>query len=175
MVLTGMLTAVLAVLSIIQIPMPTGVPITLQTFAVALCGYVLGAGRGAVSALLYLLLGLIGIPVYAGMTAGPGILFGATGGFIFGFVAMALLCGLSRRYRSKTAGILLGVAGLAVCHILGCVQFALVTGSGMTAAFLSASLPYLLKDILSVAGAYAAGAAVRKGLHMAEIKQQKAV
>lgn len=175
LVLTGMFTAVLAVLSLIQIPMPTGVPITLQTFAVALCGYVLGAKRGAAAASLYVLLGLIGIPVYAGMTAGPGVLFGMTGGFLFGFVGMALICGLAAGSRRKAVGLALGMAGLAGCHILGCAQFSAVTGAGMETAFLSASFPYLVKDILSVGGAWAVGRAVRRGLYLAEIKQQKAV
>ena len=67
-VLTGMMTAVLAVLSIVTIPLPTGVPVTLQTFAMAFCGYVLGWKLGGASSALYLILGAIGVPVYAGMS-----------------------------------------------------------------------------------------------------------
>ena len=85
-VTVGMFTAVLAVLSILQIPMPTGVPITLQTFAMALCGYVLGWQLGISATLLYIVLGTVGVPIFAGMSAGPGVLFGYTGGFIFGFI-----------------------------------------------------------------------------------------
>ena len=88
----ALFTAVICILSICQIPLPSGVPITLQTFALALCGYVIGAKLGAISATLYLLLGLIGLPVYAGMAAGPGVLFGPTGGFIFGFIFLSLFC-----------------------------------------------------------------------------------
>ena len=88
----ALFTAVICILSIWQIPLPSGVPITLQTFALALCGYVIGAKLGAISATLYLLLGLIGLPVYAGMAAGPGVLFGPTGGFIFGFIFLSLFC-----------------------------------------------------------------------------------
>ena len=62
-VLTGMMTAVLAVLSIVTIPLPTGVPVTLQTFAMAFCGYVLGWKLGGASSALYLILGAIGVPV----------------------------------------------------------------------------------------------------------------
>ena len=86
-VTVGMFTAVLAVLSILQIPMPTGVPITLQTFAMALCGYVLGWQSGVAATLLYIVLGTVGVPIFAGMSAGPGVLFGYTGGFIFGFIS----------------------------------------------------------------------------------------
>lgn len=162
LVLTGMMTAVLCVLSIIQIPMPTGVPITLQTFAVALCGYVLGSKKGAIAAALYMLIGLIGIPVYAGMTAGPGILFGMTGGFIFGFIGMALLCGIEVNH--KVPRIAFGAAGLFFCHLLGGIQFSLVTGTGAVESFLIASAPYLVKDALSVAGAYLISLAVKKAI-----------
>lgn len=92
-VLTGMMTAVLAVLSIVTIPLPTGVPVTLQTFAMAFCGYVLGWKLGGASSALYLILGAIGVPVYAGMSGGFGALLGPAGGFIFGFIPMAMLCG----------------------------------------------------------------------------------
>ena len=70
-VTVGMFTAVLSVLSILTIPMPTGVPVTLQTFAMALCGYVLGWKKGTSSTLIYILLGTVGVPVFAGMTGGP--------------------------------------------------------------------------------------------------------
>ena len=102
-VTVGMFTAVLAVLSILQIPMPTGVPITLQTFAMALCGYVLGWKYGTISTVLYILIGAIGVPVFAGMSAGVGILTGATGGYLFGFIIMTFLCGIGRVYMKKGA------------------------------------------------------------------------
>ena len=100
-VLTGMMTAVLAVLSIVTIPLPTGVPVTLQTFAMAFCGYVLGWKLGGASSALYLILGAIGVPVYAGMSGGFGALLGPAGGFIFGFIPMAMLCELKKASRAN--------------------------------------------------------------------------
>ncbi|MDD3278353.1 MAG: biotin transporter BioY [Lachnospiraceae bacterium] len=163
-VIVGMMTAILSVLSILQIPMPTGVPVTLQTFAVALCGYVLGEKKGSLAVALYLLLGLIGVPVYSGMTAGPGILFGMSGGFLFGFVGMTLITGISVRYHNVAAKAVLSLAGLMLCHLLGVIQFSLVTGTGFFKSILLVSLPYLIKDVLSVAGAYLVSIAVRKGI-----------
>ncbi len=90
----GMFTAVLSVLSILTIPMPTGVPVTLQTFAMALCGYVLGWKKGTSSTLIYILLGTVGVPVFAGMTGGPSWLAGYSGGFIWGFIFLTMLCGV---------------------------------------------------------------------------------
>ncbi|MDD7738450.1 MAG: biotin transporter BioY [Fusicatenibacter sp.] len=163
-VLTGMLTAVLSVLSIIQIPMPSGVPITLQTFAVAFCGYVLGWKLGGAAAALYLVLGAIGVPVYAGMSSGFGSLFGAAGGFIFGFIPMAILCGLGIRKGFKGKAIVFGIIGLAICHLFGIIQFSIVTGNGLVSSLVMASMPYWIKDIISVIGAEIVAIAVRKAL-----------
>ncbi len=166
LVLIALFAAITAVLSQIAIPMPTGVPVTLQTFAVALCGYFLGAGKGAAALGVYLLIGAVGVPVYSGFKGGFQVLLGPTGGFIFGFIAMAFLCGLSFR---KAAGtklspvlrIAMGVAGVAACHLLGTLQYMIVTnvnpekaGIDFITSFLLVSAPYLIKDIISVVAAY---------------------
>ena len=93
--LVGMFAAITSVLSIITIPTPWGVPFTLQTFAIALSGYVLGKMYGTFATLIYIILGLIGVPVYAGMSAGAGVLAGPTGGYLWGFIIMTFFCGLS--------------------------------------------------------------------------------
>ncbi len=160
----GMFTAVLSVLSIVTIPMPSGVPVTLQTFAIALCGYVLGAKKGTASTLLYILLGTIGIPVFAGMTGGPSWLAGYTGGFMWGFIFMTLFCGIGMKQKYAAVRIIFGMAGLAVCHLLGVIQYAVVASTPLSVSFLGVSLPYLLKDIISVAGAYLVALPVRRAL-----------
>ncbi|MCI2048779.1 MAG: biotin transporter BioY [Lachnospiraceae bacterium] len=174
-VYTGLMAAVLSALSVLQIPMPSGVPITLQTFAVALCGYVLGCRAGTAATAVYLLLGLVGVPVYAGFTSGPGILFGMTGGFIFGFVVMAFFCGTGITLHGRTAGlprqILQGLLGLCACHLLGILQFAFTTGVSFGQSFLLCSLPYIIKDVISVVGACFAAAAVRRALLKAGLLQ----
>ena len=129
--MVAMFTAIISVLSIMQIPTPWGVPFTLQTFAMALCGYVLGWKYGTISTVLYILIGAIGVPVFAGMSAGVGILTGATGGYLFGFIIMTFLCGIGRVYMKKGAkGIVWLVAfsalGLAACHILGIIQLSML-------------------------------------------------
>ncbi len=160
LVTTAMFTAIVAILSILELPSPTGVPFTLQTFAVALCGFVLGTKQGAFCIFLYVLLGAVGIPIYAGMTGGLSKLFGITGGFLFGFIPMAALCGLKKDSSYKTLTLLFALIGLILCHLLGALQFSLITTAQNSTDFhffravLTVSLPYLPKDILSVAGAY---------------------
>lgn len=165
----GMFTAVLAVLSILQIPMPSGVPITLQTFAVALCGYVLGRRKGTLSILLYLIIGFIGLPVFTGMTGGIGKLFGFTGGFLYGFLFLAFFCGIGSHLQNKVLAVAPGITGLLICHILGAFHYSIIAETGFVPAFLLVSVPYLLKDILSVIGACLAALVLRKSLTHAGI------
>ncbi len=150
LVLTGVFAALLAVLSQISFPLPTGVPVTLQTFAVALCGYVLGPKLGVVSVLVYLALGAAGLPVFSEFSAGIGVFAGMTGGYLWGFLFMVFLCGLGVKFEKRLPAIGLGVSGLAVCHLCGAVQFSLVTATPPLQAFLLASVPYLVKDVVSV-------------------------
>ena len=147
----GVMTAIIAVLSQITIPLPTHVPVTLQTFAVALAGYFLGWKGGAVSALVYGLLGAIGVPVFAGWSGGFSV--------IVGFIVMALLCGLGAKFCSdkisgKVIAIVLGIAGLACDHLLGAIQYAIVANISIGKSILLVSVPYLVKDIISVVAAY---------------------
>ena len=156
---TGLMTALICVLSQIAIPVPFGVPITLQTLAVALCGYLLGLKYGTVSTLLYILLGAIGVPVFSGFQGGIHYIFASpTGGFITGFLLIALFSGLSavlkwRKYE-KLYSICLGVAGTVICHLCGVMQYASIGGISFTAAVVTVSLPFILKDIASVVLAY---------------------
>lgn len=163
-VLTAVFSAVTIVLSQLAVPLPTGVPVTLQTFAVALCGYVLGWRSGLCAIGVYVILGLAGLPVFSNFTGGAGVLFGVTGGFIFGFLGMVALCGIFRKQKNPAVRLALGFAGLAVCHIAGTIQFSLVTKNPLLTSFLTASAPYLVKDVISVASAYFVSLAVNKGL-----------
>ena len=168
-VTVGMFAAVISVLSILSIPMPSGVPVTLQTFAVALGGYVLGAKRGTAATVVYLLLGAVGAPVFAGMVGGLSCFVGYTGGFLWGFLFLALLCGVGIRRRNALLRLVCGMAGLLLCHFLGALQFSLVAGTSFGEGFLLASAPYLFKDVISVAGAYAAALPIRHALSAGQV------
>lgn len=169
----GMFAAITSVLSIITIPTPWGVPFTLQTFAIALSGYVLGKIYGTFATLIYIILGLIGVPVYAGMSAGAGVLAGPTGGYLWGFIIMTFFCGLAADFGNNAKGciakILISILALAGCHIPGIIQLKIVAGMSWPQAALLGTVPYLLKDILSMVAAYFIAAAVRKALCSADI------
>lgn len=163
-VIAGMFTAIIAVLSIISIPTPFGIPVTLQTFAIALCGYVLGWKLGLFSTVIYILVGAIGLPIFAGFSSGFGALFGMTGGFIWGFLFLAVLCGLQANSGNKVVSITLGLLGLIICHILGIVQFSLVTSTSLLKSFFIVSSSFLIKDIISIAGAYFVSIAINRAI-----------
>ena len=168
--LTGMFVAVVAVCSQITIPLPSGVPLTLQTAAVALCGYILGAPCAAAAMAAYMILGSIGVPVFSGFGAGFGVLLGRTGGFIFGFVPMAAICGLASGRRHFASRAAIGIAGLCVCHIAGAAQYAILTGTGFFASALLVSVPYLIKDVASTVLACVAADRVRAAVSVRTVE-----
>ena len=159
-------TAIIAVLTQLSLPSPTGVPVTLQTFAVALAGYILLPKQSFYSILLYLLIGAVGLPVFTNFRGGPGHLLGMTGGFLWGHLIYAPLCGLGIKWagkrKSASMAIACGSTGLLICHALGTLQYAFLTAHSVKTAFLIVSLPYLPKDILCVITAYLAAKAVRR-------------
>lgn len=123
MVLTAMLTAVMAVCSWISVP--AEIPFTLQTFAVFCAIGLLGGRNGLFSILVYILLGAIGIPVFAGPSGGIGIILGNTGGYIVGFVFIALICWLTEKLFGSglIVRIISMLVGLAVLYAFGTAWF----------------------------------------------------
>lgn len=164
MAVMGVFLAFTCILSAIPLGINIlGVSATLQTFAMGFAGFVLGAKRGAAMAALYVVMGLM-LPVYSNMTSGPGILFGPTGGFLFGFILLALLCGLTVRLEHYMAKACVAILGILICHLLGVLQFTLVMNMDIVGSFIAVTLPYLPKDILMVALAWMVAEPVRKGL-----------
>ena len=140
----------MTICSWIAIPVPGGIVMTLQTLAVSVCGYFLGVPSAVASLGCYLAVGIVGIPVFSGFSVGIGVLIGPTGGFLYGFFAIAVLCGRASGKSKMVVRILLGFAGLVICHICGIVHFVLVTDADFRASALAVSLPYIIKDAISV-------------------------
>lgn len=166
----ALFTAMLSVMSQISVPLPGGVPVSLQTFAVCLCGYFLGKKSGVISILVYIALGICGVPVFSGFSGGIQRMLGGTGGFIVGFIFLALFCAFGVRSGNKknnaAIAILFGCAGIAVCHLLGVLWFAHVTGNSLFSSFLAASAGFIVKDILSCAVAYMIYCAAQKSIKL---------
>lgn len=123
MTLCALFTAIIAVCS--QIAVPMTVPFTMQTFAIFCTLAVLGGKRGTVSILLYVILGTIGIPVFAEFSGGFGIVLGTTGGYIIGFVPMALVYWAAEKLFGKSLPVVIisMAVGLLVLYAFGTFWF----------------------------------------------------
>ena len=164
LIFSALFTAVICVFSQIAIPTPI-IPITLQVFAVCLCGYLLGAKFSLLSVLCYILLGAVGLPVFYGFQGGAQHLISLTGGFIFCFLPLAFCCGIFRNSKSEILKISFGVFGVLICHLIGVLQFSLISSNGFFESVLVASVPYLVKDIpLCVMSYYIAKFVIKKGI-----------
>ncbi len=164
MILYALFAALTAVCSMISIPLPfTPVPINLATLSVFLAGGLLGSKGGAISQLVYVFLGAIGLPVFAQFTGGFGILTGPTGGYIIGYVAGAWLTGfvIEKLGQGFYKNIIAMVAGIAICYTLGTLWFMLSTSTGLVAALVMCVIPFLIGDAIKIA----AGAVLVKRLH----------
>jgi biotin transport system substrate-specific component len=144
-----------AAMAQIRIPLPfTPVPLTGQTFAVLVVGAALGARKGAASLLLYFLMGLSGLPVFAGGTGGPAVVVGPTAGYLVGFIAAAALTGMlaARGFDRRIPSALVAfLAGEAIIYLFGVAW--LSTFLGLQRAIQAGLLPFLIGDALKLAAA----------------------
>ena len=146
----GLWTAVIAVMAQISIPMPMGVPMTMQTFAITLAAVVLGSKKSAAATGIYVLLGAIGIPVFAGFSGGFGNIVGPTGGFILSFPIMAFIIGLGVEMKkdNKLMFIVMLVVGTLINYVIGVLLFCMVTGSGVMTGITACVLPFIPTAII---------------------------
>lgn len=155
LVYAALFAALTAAASWVAIPLPY-VPITLQTFFVILAGALLGAYFGSLSMAAYLLLGFIGLPVFARGQSGLGVLAGPTGGYLIGFVLCALVTGFIVQMRKKPDllwYILAMSLGTLVIYACGTLQLALVLHMPLEKAVILGALPFVPGDILKIAAA----------------------
>lgn len=142
--------ALTAVAAQIAIPIPgSPVPVTGQTFAVLLTAAALGPARGVAAQLLYLLAGVVGLPVFAHGSHGPAVVFGASGGYLAGFLAAALIVGYFARRgadRSPVRTLAVYVLASAVIYLIGTTWLCLDTGMSASAGIAAGVTPFLLGD-----------------------------
>lgn len=152
----AMAAALMAICSWIAIP--AAVPFTMQTFGVFLAVGALGGRRGTMAVLVYLLLGMIGIPVFAGFEGGIGCLMGSTGGYLIGFVCTALVMWAMEKLPGNRTlvQVVSMVLGLIACYAFGTVWFMQVyaKANGAISWMMALSwsvFPFIIPDLLKIA------------------------
>ena len=149
LILSAFFAALTAILSQLVIPIAP-VPINMALLSVFMAGRLLGPRYGALSQLIYLLVGAAGAPVFSLMRGGLWVLAGPTGGYILGYIPAAYIAGLnSERAGARDSALYISL-GLAVCYIFGTTWFCIVTGTGPVAALAACVLPFLPGDALKI-------------------------
>ena len=147
LVLTALVAALTAVLAQIQLPIGP-VPFNLAVFGAFLAGMLLEPAWAAASMGVYMLLGAVGIPVFAGFMGGPAVLLGKTGGYVIGYIFIALATALAVKRSGKLPVIGAAMlAGLLVCYGFGTAWFMAVTGADLVSALGWCVLPFIVPDV----------------------------
>ena len=165
--MAGLMAAVICILGPLSIPLPfSPVPISLTNFVIYFTIYIVGMKLGVVSYFIYLLIGLVGLPVFSGFSSGPVKLFGPTGGYLIGFIFMALICGIviekfENRYLFRFIGM---VVGTVVCYAFGTAWLAYQAGMSFSAALAAGVIPFIPGDLVKIVLALIFGTQIRKSL-----------
>ncbi len=162
----SLFTALLCVLSPFAITLPISpVPFTLGTFVLYITIYIIGLKRGLISFLLYLLLGFVGLPVFAGFTSGPARLLGPTGGYLFGEFFLVVILGLLLK-KSYSLGLILGTLA---CYFFGTLWLSYLNHLSFFSALGIGVLPYLPFDAIKILGAILLAPRIRSRLIKAKL------
>lgn len=155
MIYVAMFAVLMAICSWISIN--TSVPFTMQTFGVFVTVGLLGGKRGTLSVLVYLILGAIGIPVFAGFSSGLGVMLGSTGGYLVGFILTALVMWSMEKVLGRKTWVLAlsMVLGLLVCYAFGTIWYMIVYtrdigGIGLWTALSGCVVPFIIPDIVKI-------------------------
>lgn len=160
----GLFAAVIAVMAQISIPMPMGVPMTMQTFAITLAAVVLGSKLSTISSLIYIIMGAVGLPVLANFSGGFDKFVGPTGGFLISFPLMAFIIGWGAEHRKdfKGAYVIALVVGTVVNYVVGVAMFVVVAHSTIAVGITACVLPFIPTAIIKAVLACAIGLNLRK-------------
>lgn len=148
---TAVFAAFIGICSQIQIPLPM-IPINLALFAVNLAGVLLGAKYGSLSVIVYVLLGLVGVPVFNNFSGGAGVLFGKTGGYIIGYIFAALITGLfAKRFKESPVKLYLAMTlATLVCYAFGTAWFMVINHSTLWLTLTYCVFPFIPGDIIKM-------------------------
>ena len=170
--LTALMAAIICVLGPLSVPLPfSPVPISLTMIGIYLAVYAVGMWRGTIALLVYLLLGLVGLPVFSGFTGGPAKLLGPTGGYLIGFIFTALISGffIDRFWKKRLLSALGMILGIGVAYVFGTVWLAYVAGMTFGQALAAGVIPYVGFDLVKIVILMIVGPELKKVLIRANL------
>ena len=157
--LCALSAAIICVFSVLSFPIGS-IPITLGLFAVILCGCILPAKSGVISVVIYILLGLTGLPVFSGFRSGIHVLAGPTGGYIISYIAIAPLSNLIFRFAEKKKNavkyftyLTCSLPLLLICYSVAVMHFSLIMNCGIRQSLAECVIPFVIFDIIKTIGA----------------------
>lgn len=171
MLIIALFASIISILAQLSIPMPLGVPITGQTLGIGLAATILGARKGTYATILYIILGAIGLPVFAQMQGGLGVILGPTGGYIIGFIPTAYFTGLilEKFHFTFRSALCANLLGMIITQLIGTLWLKWVAALTMQAAFVAGFLPFIIVGIIKAIFASILGLTVRKRLIQARL------
>lgn len=166
MTTAAIFTALTAISAQISIPLPfSPVPITFQILAVYIAAVILGGKLGALSQIIYVLLGAVGVPVFENFHGGLSILAGPTGGYILTYPIIAYIIGKISEKKSSFIKSVIGlIASLLLCYAIGVLQLSFITKISIEKAIIVGALPFIPLDTVKIIIAYILGSRVREAL-----------
>lgn len=168
LIFIALMAALICVLAPLSIPggSVSGVPITLGTFAVYLTAAVLGHKKGTLCVVIYLLLGAVGVPVFAGWTGGFHKFAAASGGYLIGYIPLVFIAGLIIESNPhNTYMYFIGmIAGTLVCYLFGSLWLAFIMKLSLKAALTAGVVPYIAADCVKIFAAAMLGYPLRSGV-----------
>ena len=167
MAMIGVMTAVTCIAAPFSIPIPVSpVPLSLTTFILYLSVYILGTRNAFISYVIYLLLGLVGLPVFSGFSGGPAKVAGPTGGYLVGFVFLTVIAGFFvEHFKGKLSFAILGmVLGTIVCYLFGTIWLSMQLNIGFVAGLGVGVFPYIPGDLVKIVLACIIGPKIRRAV-----------
>lgn len=167
MVMMALFAAITCVLAPLAVPIGP-VPISLTNLVIYISLYVLGWKRGTITYIVYLLIGLVGLPVFSGFEGGIGKFAGPTGGYLVGFILMSVICGIfiERWHEVSPVHVTLNMLGMILgtvaAYAFGTAWFCLSTGTGVVAALSLCVFPFIIGDLIKMGIAVSVGPVIGK-------------
>ena len=172
MAIVSLITAVMCVLGPFTITFPISpVPFSLLSFMMYLSAYILGVKKGVISCILYICIGMTGMPVFSSFTGGIGKILGPTGGYIVGYIFMTMICGwIIEKWTHKYIMHIIGmILGTVVCYLIGTMWLSIQVEISIYAAIAVGVVPFIAGDVIKIVIASFIGPVLRKRLKKLEL------